>query len=206
MTIARLNLICLIGISFLVICCTADACILCIVPCPGGGTCISRPRSNGWSSCDLACQCPTPQQDCTVGAPRPLGSQVSCSNDFFSPKRQLLASEELTFGLSVIKTHSGTIILNVLRGSAAFRAGLRPGDKIIEINGAYVSRLSYGEITRLIAASAGLPISIVVKGTAKNRYSLFPETVSAVNARILESRSVVASAATATTIGVLAGR
>ena len=30
MTIARLNLICLISISFLVVCCTTDACILCL--------------------------------------------------------------------------------------------------------------------------------------------------------------------------------
>lgn len=172
---------------------SAYGCILCLAPCPNTGLCTSQPRSSGWSSCDVACQCPTPQEDCGVGISKPLGAQVSCPVDFF-PMKRLSINEEPTLGLVIAKIRKGTVVENILTGSNAFYQGLRPGDRVLSINGTDVAQLSFARIARLLDGSSHSSVSIVV-GTKKRTYFLSPETLSSINARILAPRSKVAASA-----------
>jgi regulator of sigma E protease len=75
-----------------------------------------------------------------------------------------------TFGRPV----SAPVIDSVVAGSAAEKAGLRPGDRIVEIDGAPIE--SFDEVQRIVTLAAGNELQIVVeRGGGRRTLMAVPE-------------------------------
>jgi carboxyl-terminal processing protease len=94
----------------------------------------------------------------------------------------------------------GLVIVTVFDSSPAQRAGLRPGDTIVAVNGRSLRNLSAGEDTALIKGPPGTSVRLAVRRSAGRRTSTLTLTVT----RAVISEPVVASA-TRTVHGIKLG-
>src|SRR5256885_13799164 len=65
-------------------------------------------------------------------------------------------------GMGVIPRGERTVVMASYVGSPAFRAGIRPGDIIVNIDDKSVERLSTSEIADLLRGARGTPVRIAV--------------------------------------------
>jgi hypothetical protein len=137
-------------LAFLVLCAAnpAHACYACYPSCWPNG-CANVGYESGFSSCWCLSFC-NPQENCFVGLAQKTSTgtvQVSCAAPaaIYPPIRPLAAAElPGTIGADVRVVSKDYILIDrVLRGSPAYLAGLRPGDRLNSINEASAGSVPY---------------------------------------------------------------
>ncbi len=75
-----------------------------------------------------------------------------------------LAIEQQLAGIgAILKVEDGEVVAIPMRGSPALRAGLKPGDRIIKINGAEVPQNQLAQTVRSLRGPAGSVVSVSIK-------------------------------------------
>jgi carboxyl-terminal processing protease len=82
--------------------------------------------------------------------------------DQFELLKQQAHGEALGFGSILYLTPGKVLILQTAQGSPSGRAGLGPGDEIVEINGQRVDRLEFQELIDLLQRSRSHPVRLGV--------------------------------------------
>jgi len=88
-------------------------------------------------------------------------------SNFFDPHDfQILREDQkghyFGVGMTVQPRNNKTIVLAPFNGSPAYKAGIRPGDVIIEVNDKKTDSLSTTEVADLLKGPRGTPVQIVV--------------------------------------------
>jgi carboxyl-terminal processing protease len=88
-------------------------------------------------------------------------------SNFFDPRDfQVLREDQkgayFGVGMSVSERNRKTIVIAPFPGSPAYKAGLRPGDTILEVNDKSTEGLSSAEVADLLKGPKGTPVQIVV--------------------------------------------
>src|SRR6184192_1157605 len=88
-------------------------------------------------------------------------------SNFFDARQWASNREEMRgryygVGMGVIPRGERTVVMASYVGSPAFRAGIRPGDIIVNIDDKSVERLSTSEIADLLRGARGTPVRIAV--------------------------------------------
>lgn len=168
----------------------AYGCVACTAACPDIGLCL-HVRGSGYSSCDIACGCPVQNLDCFVTVAGQAAMVKPCSETPNVAQRSSLRPET-TLGLTVTKHSTVVTVQNVLRGSPAFLAGVRVGDRIVEIDGKNVSGMPYGQVSSTLDGSDRHDVSLVLHRHGNRAYTLSPRTVTAINNSIAEQEALSA--------------
>jgi carboxyl-terminal processing protease len=82
--------------------------------------------------------------------------------DQFEMLQQQARGEALGFGSILYVTPGKVLVLQAAQGSPSWRAGLGPGDEIVEINGERVSRLDFQSLIALLQRSRSHPVRLGV--------------------------------------------
>ena len=82
--------------------------------------------------------------------------------DQFELLQQQARGQALGFGSVLYVTPGKVLILETAQGSPAWRAGLGPGDEIVEINGARVNRLDFNSLVGLLQRAKSQPVRLGV--------------------------------------------
>jgi len=82
--------------------------------------------------------------------------------DQFELLRQQARGEALGFGSILYVSPGKVLILQTTQGSPSFRAGLGPGDEIVEVNGRRVDRLDFQSLIDLLKSSRSSPVRLGV--------------------------------------------
>ncbi len=83
-------------------------------------------------------------------------------HDQFEMLQQQARGEALGFGSILYVTPGKVLVLQAAEGSPSWRAGLGPGDDIVEINGQRVNRLSFEDLVNLLRSSRSHPVRLGV--------------------------------------------
>jgi carboxyl-terminal processing protease len=82
--------------------------------------------------------------------------------DQFELLRQQTRGEALGFGSVLYVTPGKVVILETAQGSPSWRAGLGPGDEIVEINGTRINRLDFNSLVQLLQRAKSQPVRLGV--------------------------------------------
>ena len=82
--------------------------------------------------------------------------------DQFELLQQQTRGQALGFGSVLYVTPGKVLILETAQGSPSWRAGLGPGDEIVEINGARVNRLDFDSLVQLLQRAKSQPVRLGV--------------------------------------------
>jgi len=82
--------------------------------------------------------------------------------DQFELLQQQARGQALGFGSILYVTPGKVLILETAQGSPSWRAGLGPGDEIVEINGTRVNRLDFNSLVELLQRSKSQPVRLGV--------------------------------------------
>jgi carboxyl-terminal processing protease len=82
--------------------------------------------------------------------------------DQFELLQQQARGQALGFGSVLYVTPGKVLILETAQGSPAWRAGLGPGDEIVEINGTRVNRLDFNSLVELLQRAKSQPVRLSV--------------------------------------------
>jgi carboxyl-terminal processing protease len=80
----------------------------------------------------------------------------------FELLKQQTRGEALGFGSILYVTPGKVLVLQTAQGSPSWRAGLGPGDEIVEINGMRVNRLDFQTLVELLRRSRSHPVRLGV--------------------------------------------
>lgn len=80
----------------------------------------------------------------------------------FELLQQQARGEALGFGSILYVTPGKVLVLQTAQGSPSWRAGLGPGDEIVEINGTRLSRLDFQSLVELLQRSRSQPVRLGV--------------------------------------------
>jgi carboxyl-terminal processing protease len=80
----------------------------------------------------------------------------------FELLKQQTRGEALGFGSILYVTPGKVLVLQTAQGSPSWRAGLGPGDEIVEINGTRVNRVSFQSLVELLRRSRSHPVRLGV--------------------------------------------
>ncbi len=88
-------------------------------------------------------------------------------SNFFDPKEYLALREEQSgtyfgVGMHVAQRNGKTVVVAPFPGSPAYKAGLRPGDIIVAVDGKSTSGLNVTEVADLLKGARGTPVNITV--------------------------------------------
>ncbi len=88
-------------------------------------------------------------------------------SSFFDPKAfdQLREDQRGTYygvGMSVQQKGSRTVVVHPFTGSPAYKAGLRPGDVILEVNDKSTDGLNTSEVADLLRGPKGTPVQVLI--------------------------------------------
>jgi carboxyl-terminal processing protease len=81
-------------------------------------------------------------------------------HDQFELLKQQTRGEALGFGSILYVTPGKILVLQTAQGSPSWRAGLGPGDEIVEINGTRINRLSFQSLVELLQRSRSHPVRL----------------------------------------------
>jgi len=89
-------------------------------------------------------------------------------SNFFDPKEYAKLQEDQSgryygIGMMVGPRNSKTIVKYPFQGSPAFKAGLRPGDAILEVNDKKTDTLSMSDVAELLKGPRGTHVQVVVQ-------------------------------------------
>jgi len=82
--------------------------------------------------------------------------------DQFELLKQQTRGEALGFGSILYVTPGKILVLQTAQGSPSWRAGLGPGDEIVEINGTRVNRIDFQSLVDLLRRSRSHPVRLGV--------------------------------------------
>ena len=82
--------------------------------------------------------------------------------DQFELLKQQTRGEALGFGSILYVTPGKILVLQTAQGSPSWRAGLGPGDEIVEINGTRVNRVGFQTLVELLRRSRSHPVRLGV--------------------------------------------
>ncbi|GIW73521.1 MAG: hypothetical protein KatS3mg103_0043 [Phycisphaerales bacterium] len=77
--------------------------------------------------------------------------------------RVVMGQDYVGIGVQVLRRDGFVTVLTPLAGSPAAQAGVRPGDRIVAVDGVDTTTLDTDEVTRLIAGPAGQPVMLTVE-------------------------------------------
>jgi len=100
--------------------------------------------------------------------------------DQFETMKQQARGESVGFGSILYVSVSKVLILQTTPGSPSSRAGLAPGDEIVEINGERLARLDFQSLVDLLKRSRSRPVRLGVIHPGK----LVPDDVSLLPAEV----------------------
>jgi carboxyl-terminal processing protease len=80
----------------------------------------------------------------------------------FELLKQQTRGEALGFGSILYVTPGKVLVLETAQGSPSWRAGLGPGDEIVEINGTRINRLDFPSLIELLRRSRSHPVRLGV--------------------------------------------
>ena len=83
-------------------------------------------------------------------------------HDQFEMLKQQTRGEALGFGSILYVTPGKILVLQTAQNSPSARAGLGPGDEIVEINGTHVSRVDFQTLIELLRRSRSRPVRLGV--------------------------------------------
>jgi len=83
-------------------------------------------------------------------------------HDQFELLKQQTRGEALGFGSILYVTPGKILVLQTAQGSPSWRAGLGPGDEIVEINGTRVNRIDFKSLVDLLRRSRSHPVHLGV--------------------------------------------
>jgi carboxyl-terminal processing protease len=78
----------------------------------------------------------------------------------FELLKQQTRGEALGFGSILYVTPGKVLVLQTAQGSPAWRAGLGPGDEIVEVNGTRVNRIGFQSLVELLRRSRSHPVRL----------------------------------------------
>ena len=101
------------------------------------------------------------------GAIPGMARSLDPHTSFFDPKDfQLLREDQkghyYGVGMTVAPRNGKTIVIAPFPGSPAYRAGIRPGDAILEVNDKRTDNLSTTEVADLLKGPRGTPVQILI--------------------------------------------
>ncbi len=87
---------------------------------------------------------------------------------FFDPKRYAELREEQEgkyygVGMTIVTMDGRVKVINLTVGSPAFRAGIKPGDVLMKVNGAATEHLSTQEVSKLLRGAKGTVVDIQIE-------------------------------------------
>jgi carboxyl-terminal processing protease len=82
--------------------------------------------------------------------------------DQFELMQQQARGQALGFGSILYVTPGKVLILKTAQGSPSWRAGLGPGDEIVEINGTRINRLDFNSLVELLQRAKSQPVRLGV--------------------------------------------
>ena len=82
--------------------------------------------------------------------------------DQFDLLKQQTRGEALGFGSILYVTPGKILVLQTAQGSPSWRAGLGPGDEILEINGTRVNQIDFQSLVELLRRSRSHPVRLGV--------------------------------------------
>jgi len=83
--------------------------------------------------------------------------------EFVHYQREVLRGEHSGIGAQVDAARGQIIIFDVTAGGPAARAGLRPGDALLEVDGRSVAGRTPDQVLQRLHGAAGTPVSLVVR-------------------------------------------
>lgn len=109
----------------------------------------------------------TPDKSIYKGAIPGMARTLDPHTSFFDPKEfQLLREDQrghyYGVGMTVANRTGKTIVMAPFPGSPAYKAGLRPGDVILEVNDKKTDNLSTTEVADLLKGPRGTPVQVVI--------------------------------------------
>lgn len=110
---------------------------------------------------------PVDQERLVTGAIRGLVRELDPHSEYlpsreFSQFQQDTRGEFAGIGVEVDFRNGGVVILAPIEGTPAFRAGLKPGDRIVAIDGASVAEVAPGEVVRRMRGKPGTSVRLTV--------------------------------------------
>lgn len=99
-------------------------------------------------------------------------------SSFFDPKAfdQLREDQRGTYygvGMSVQPKGTRTVVVHPFTGSPAYKAGIRPGDVILEVNDKKTEGLTTSEVADLLRGQKGTPVQVLVAREGAERPLVF---------------------------------
>lgn len=181
-----------LSLVFLVLCAVnpAHACFACFPRCLPE-ECVNIGWNSGWSSCSV-CMTGCINENCFITVPQKTSSgavQVSCATPaaIYAPIRPLAGAElPGTIGVDVrVLSTDDVLIDRVLRGSPAYLAGLRPGDRLNSINEARAASIPYSRIVKMNPGES-VRVTVTRKGQAL-KYDMVAVRLDQLNARTMSA-------------------
>lgn len=101
------------------------------------------------------------------GAVRSMLNQLDPFSAFFDPQQfealqEQTQGESLGFGSILYVQPGKVLVLQTAQGSPSWRAGLGPGDQIVQINGQRVDSLDFQSLVQLLRSSRSHPVTLGV--------------------------------------------
>jgi carboxyl-terminal processing protease len=122
-----------------------------------------------------AAEKPDPDKAIYKGAIPGMLRTLDPHSNFFDPKEYRALREEQTgtyfgVGMHVAQRGGKTVVVAPFPGSPAYKAGLRPGDIIVAVDGKSTDGLNVTEVADLLKGPRGTPVKIAVsrEGTSGN--------------------------------------
>jgi carboxyl-terminal processing protease len=108
-----------------------------------------------------------PDKTIYKGAIPGMARTLDPHTSFFDPKEfQLLREDQkghyFGVGMTVAPRNGKTIVIAPFPGSPAYKAGIRPGDAILQVNDKSTDNLSTTEVADLLKGPRGTPVQVVV--------------------------------------------
>jgi carboxyl-terminal processing protease len=109
----------------------------------------------------------TPDKSIYKGAIPGMARTLDPHTSFFDPKEfQLLREDQkghyYGVGMQVAPRNGKTIVIAPFAGSPAYKAGIRPGDVILEVNDKRTDNLTTNEVADLLKGPRGTPVQVVI--------------------------------------------
>jgi carboxyl-terminal processing protease len=117
---------------------------------------------------------PVSTKDLIYGALNGMTKSLDPFSSFFTPKqyesfRQETAGEFGGVGIEIGMEKGRPIVISPIEGTPAFKAGIKPGDVILEINGEDTSNMSLMDVVQRIRGKVGTKVQLTIyrKGMEK---------------------------------------
>ncbi len=109
----------------------------------------------------------TPDKSIYKGAIPGMARTLDPHTSFFDPKEFSLLREEQKghyygVGMTVAPRNGKTIVIQPFDGSPAYKAGIRPGDAILEVNDKKTEGLSTTEVADMLKGQRGTPVQVMI--------------------------------------------